>query len=194
MQRPDHRSGLLACLAAQPVRECQPADIPLTESDFAFTLASAEIKQRIVVAVVAMSKKATSKPMRQILQLLAQYKVFDIIVFSDNVIMNAPVEQWPPCDALIAFHSGKFPLDKAIAYAKLHKPVMINDLEKQVAILSRVDTYRLLVSAGVPVSKHFIVDHLDPEQEAKFIEHEDYIEFSGHRMKKPFVEKPVCAM
>ena len=128
----DH-SGLLACLAAQPVRECQPADIPLTESDFAFTLAGPEVKQRIVVALVAMSKKATSKPMRQILQLLAQYKVFDIIVFNDNVIMNVPVEQWPPCDALIAFHSGKFPLDKAIAYARLHKPVMINDLEMEVS-------------------------------------------------------------
>jgi hypothetical protein len=30
-----------------------------------------------------------------------------------------PVEKWPICDCLIAFHSRGFPLQKSIAYAKL---------------------------------------------------------------------------
>ena len=132
--------------------------------------------------------------MRLILQLLAQYQVFDIVVFSDNVILNVPIEQWPPCDALLSYHSGKFPIDKVVQYQRLHNPVSINDLEMGRAILSRVETYSLLIGCGVPVVRHFVVDHNDPEQEAKFEEHEDHIVVNGQVLRKPFVEKPVSSI
>ena len=120
-------------------------------------------------------------------------------------MQEAPIEHWPPCDALIAFHSGKFPLAKAIAYAKLHQPVQINDLEVQVCgvmrsacthrgqeeLLSRASMYRRLVLSGVPTSPHWIVNHLDPAQEALFEEYDDYVVINGTTLAKPFVEKPV---
>ena len=129
--------------------------------------------------------------MRLVLQLLAQYQVFDIIVFSDNVILNVPIEQWPPCDALLSYHSAKFPIDKVLQYQQLHNPVSINDLEMGQAILSRVETYRLLIGCGVPVVRHFVVNHADPAQEEKFEEFEDHIVVNGQTLHKPFVEKPV---
>lgn len=42
-----------------------------------------------------------------------------------------PVEQWPICDCLISFHSKGFPLEKAINYAQLRKPYVINNLHMQ---------------------------------------------------------------
>ena len=44
---------------------------------------------------------------------------------------------------------------------------------------------------GIPTSPHWIVDHLDPVDEAQFIEAEDYIVIRGEKLDKPFVEKPV---
>ena len=49
----------------------------------------------------------------------------------------------------------------------------------------------MLDDFNIPTSTHFIVNHLDPEQEAKFEEYEDYIVINGFQMNKPFVEKPV---
>ncbi len=34
-------------------------------------------------------------------------------------MLQEPVEKWPICDCLIAFHSRGFPLEKSIEYAKL---------------------------------------------------------------------------
>lgn len=42
-----------------------------------------------------------------------------------------PVENWPICDCLISFHSKGFPLEKAIQYAQLRKPYVINNLHMQ---------------------------------------------------------------
>lgn len=42
-----------------------------------------------------------------------------------------PVESWPVCDCLISFHSKGFPLEKAIQYAQLRKPYVINNLHMQ---------------------------------------------------------------
>jgi len=41
------------------------------------------------------------------------------------------VENWPVVDCLISFHSKGFPLDKAINYANLRNPFIINNLPMQ---------------------------------------------------------------
>jgi hypothetical protein len=46
-------------------------------------------------------------------------------------VEQKPVEEWPICDCLISFHSKGFPLDKAIQYANLRNPFIINNLHMQ---------------------------------------------------------------
>ena len=43
--------------------------------------------------------------MKEILDRLAKFDMFEIVVFPDEVILNQPVEAWPICDALISFFS-----------------------------------------------------------------------------------------
>jgi len=74
--------------------------------------------------------------MKSILKRL-QHPNIKIVVFSESVILNDPIEEWPICDCLIAFFSVGFPLDKAVKYAKLRKPLLINDLESQYDLLDR---------------------------------------------------------
>ena len=42
---------------------------------------------------------------------------FEIEVFTDEMILHQPQEQWPECNCLISFFSSGFPLEKAIAYS-----------------------------------------------------------------------------
>ena len=71
-----------------------------------------------------------------------QHPNLKIITFSEPMILNEPVEEWPICQCLIAFFSMGFPLEKALAYAKLRKPLLINDLESQYNLLDR---YAILI-------------------------------------------------
>jgi len=74
--------------------------------------------------------------MKSILERLHHPNI-EIVVFSESMILNDPIEEWPICDCLIAFFSVGFPLDKAVKYAKLRKPMLINDLESQYDLLDR---------------------------------------------------------
>lgn len=48
-----------------------------------------------------------------------------------HLYLQEPVENWPVVDCLISFHSKGFPLDKAINYANLRNPFIINNLPMQ---------------------------------------------------------------
>ena len=69
-----------------------------------------------------------------------------IHVFEERVILDEPIEEWPLCDCLISFHSKGFPLDKAVQYAELRKPMLINDLYMQYSIMDRLVTFSKLDS------------------------------------------------
>ena len=75
--------------------------------------------------------------MKEILKRLKLYNLLEFIIFPDNTILEEPIESWPIVDALVSFYSSGFPLEKAVAYAKLRNPFVLNDLEIQDRLLDR---------------------------------------------------------
>jgi len=145
--------------------------------------------EKISIGICAMAKKVQSKPMEQILNRLKSYDHFDINIFDQDVILNAPVEEWPKYDCLISFYSKDFPLKKAQEYVKLNNPFLINDLEKQWDIMDRIKVYQTLKEAGIEQPR-YVIKHQDDDN---IIEQEDQIEINGQVFVKPFVEKPINA-
>ncbi|KAK4603944.1 hypothetical protein RGQ29_012454 [Quercus rubra] len=147
---------------------------------------------KIKIGVCVMQKKANSGPMRQILDRLQKFGEFEIIEFMDKTIIDDPIESWPICDCLIAFHSSGYPLEKAKAYAALRKPFLVNELEPQHLLHDRRKVYEQLQRYGVHVPRYALVNREVPYQELDyFVEQEDFVEVHGNRFWKPFVEKPV---
>ncbi|XP_063495606.1 inositol hexakisphosphate and diphosphoinositol-pentakisphosphate kinase 1 isoform X8 [Symphalangus syndactylus] len=149
---------------------------------------------QIIVGICAMTKKSKSKPMTQILERLCRFDYLTVIILGEDVILNEPVENWPSCHCLISFHSKGFPLDKAVAYSKLRKPFLINDLAMQYYIQDRREVYRILQEEGIDLPRYAVLNR-DPArpEECNLIEGEDQVEVNGAVFPKPFVEKPVSA-
>ena len=105
-----------------------------------------------------MEKKAKAGPMMEILNRISAMSAgglpeFRVVFFPEEVILKKPIDEWPLCEALIAFYSTGFPLRKAQAYASLRRPHVFNDLEKQELLFDRRRVYSILKSNGVPVPK-----------------------------------------
>ncbi|XP_032379533.1 inositol hexakisphosphate and diphosphoinositol-pentakisphosphate kinase 2 isoform X3 [Etheostoma spectabile] len=151
-------------------------------------------ERQIVVGICAMMKKSKSKPMTQILERLCMFDYISMVIFPEEVILEEPVEKWPLCDCLISFHSKGFPLDKAVEYAKLRNPLLINDLNMQYFIQDRREVYRILQEEGIDLPRYAVLNR-DPDnpEECNLVEAEDHVEVNGEVFLKPFVEKPVCA-
>ncbi|XP_050971134.1 inositol hexakisphosphate and diphosphoinositol-pentakisphosphate kinase 2 isoform X1 [Labeo rohita] len=151
-------------------------------------------ERQIVVGICCMMKKSKSKPMTQILERLCKFEYITVVIFPEDVILNEPVEKWPLCDCLISFHSKGFPLDKAVSYAKLRNPLLINDLNMQYYIQDRREVYRILQEEGIDLPRYAVLNR-DPDKpdECNLIEGEDQVEVNGEVFLKPFVEKPVSA-
>ncbi|XP_052863899.1 uncharacterized protein LOC128270514 isoform X2 [Anopheles cruzii] len=150
--------------------------------------------KQVVVAVCAMSKKSQSKPMKEILTRLQEFEYIRMVVLGEEIILNEPVDRWPQCDCLISFHSKGFPLDKAIQYAQLRQPYVINNLHMQFDIQDRRRVYAILEHEGIEIPRYAVLDRdsLDPKQH-ELVESEDHVEVNGIVFNKPFVEKPVSA-
>ncbi|CCH46114.1 Inositol hexakisphosphate and diphosphoinositol-pentakisphosphate kinase 1 [Wickerhamomyces ciferrii] len=164
------------------------------------------------IGVCAMDAKVLSKPCRQILNRLIENGEFETVIFGDKVILDESIENWPTCDFLISFFSTGFPLDKAIAYVKLRKPYIINDLVMQKALWDRRLCLWILDAAKVPTPKRLEISRdggprVDDELKQKLQDNgvsmekikepewkmidEDTIWVNGETLTKPFVEKPV---
>ncbi|CAG8461638.1 7000_t:CDS:2 [Paraglomus brasilianum] len=175
--------------------------------------------QKYVIGVCAMKSKATSKPMKSILNRLVAYNEIDVITFDEELILTKDVHSWPHCHTLISFFSSGFPLEKAESYARLKKPFCINDLTMQRLLWDRRLVLALLDAVGVPTPPRIIINRdrckVDPsvidqikiatgveinldgfcEIENTHVEmvDEDTVKIGGQILKKPFVEKPVDA-
>lgn len=136
-----------------------------------------------------MNTKSNGNPMKALLRRLEASGVFELIVFGDEMILNQPIEEWPKVECLIAFYSGGFPLEKAIEYVKLVKPIEINRLDKQRLLRDRLAMYETLRTYEIPCPDYMFVDHLKSGQ--IFEETDDYIIFNQRKLAKPFVEKPI---
>ncbi|KAG8384744.1 hypothetical protein BUALT_Bualt04G0150100 [Buddleja alternifolia] len=159
-----------------------------------------DFRKKISIGVCVMEKKvkcgseAFSGPMLQILERLQAFGEFEVVHFGDKLILEEPIESWPICECLIAFHSTGFPLKKAEAYAALRKPFLVNELGQQHLLHDRRAVYERLEMYGIPVPRYALVNREYPNQELDyFVEEEDFVEVHGHRFCKPFVEKPVHA-
>ncbi|KAL2330035.1 hypothetical protein Fmac_017616 [Flemingia macrophylla] len=147
---------------------------------------------KITIGVCVMEKKVFSAPMEQILQRLQAFGEFEVVHFGDKVILEEPIESWPVCDCLIAFHSSGYPLEKAEAYATLRKPFLVNELEPQHLLHDRRKVYEHLKKFGISIPRYALVNREVPYQHLDyFIEEEDFVEVHGMRFWKPFVEKPI---
>ena len=168
----------------------------------------------IRLGVAAMDRKARSKPMQNILNRLLSSGRFEVIVFGDKVILDEDVDTWPIVDVLISFFSTGFPLEKAIKYYELRRPVCVNDLYMQTVLWDRRAVLRILEQVGVPTPPSVyahrdggprlskpVLDEIKantgldlsqrvPPAEVQLIDH-DTLRVNGRTIRKPYVEKPV---
>ncbi|KAI8895233.1 histidine phosphatase superfamily-domain-containing protein [Globomyces pollinis-pini] len=167
-----------------------------------------------MIGLCAMDTKARSKPMRNILDRLLSTGDFEVTIFGDKVILDEAIEHWPLCDFLISFFSSDFPLEKAIKYAELRKPMCLNDIPMQQLLWDRRLVLALLDAIGVPTPKRLVSWNNDcpplpsiVKRRAKklgvdiqalknkvinpVVTDSETIKVGNDTLVKPFVEKPV---
>lgn len=79
------------------------------------------------------------------------------------------MENWPICDCLVSFHSKGFPLEKAIQYAQLRKPYVLNNLHMQYDIQDRRRVYAILEKEGIEIPRYAVLDRDSPDPKRKCI-------------------------
>jgi len=140
-----------------------------------------------------MRKKSDSRAMRRILSHMRRFNpAIEVIIFEEERILSDPVESWPQCDFLVAFHSDGFPLQKAVEYVRLRKPELLCDLDRQFDILDRRKILALLKYNNIPYPETLFAEKADD-----IVQNGDVLTFSvgGHKkhLRKPFIEKPISA-
>ena len=114
----------------------------------------------IRLGICAMEKKVNSKHMQNILNGLKQFEEFDIIIFSEDIIFNKDINEWPIVEAMIIFFSDGFPYNKGMKYIKLRNPFLINDFAMQKLFWDRRKVLRTLRNNRIPTPNNIIIDIL----------------------------------
>ncbi|CAH2072715.1 unnamed protein product [Thlaspi arvense] len=115
----------------------------------------AGVDRKITIGVCVMEKKVKcgpevfSAPMGQIMDRLQAFGEFEIIHFGDKVILEDPVESWPICDCLIAFHSSGYPLEKVQEYSSLRNILrcMASQFLDMLVSIEKYHTKTLIISS-----------------------------------------------
>lgn len=113
---------------------------------------------KISIGICAMEKKINSKHMQNILKEIEKFSEFEIIIFTNNIIFNKEVQDWPIVKSMIIFFSNGFPYEKGLNYVKLRKPFLINDFENQKLFWDRRVVFKILEENKLPIPKYFILN------------------------------------
>ena len=117
--------------------------------------------KKILLGICAMSKKIKSSHMQNILNGIKQYNLIDILIFTEDIIFNKEIENWPIVDALIIFFSYGFPYKKGQKYVHLRKPFLINDFDMQRVFWDRKEVLKILKEENILTPKNIIIDRGD---------------------------------
>lgn len=109
---------------------------------------------KLILGVCAREKKSRAKPMQEVLSRLVKYGYFDVIVFTDDTILNEPIETWPVVDCLLTFYSSGFPLVKVQEYVRRHQPFIFNDLTCEQLLRDRRTFYERMSAYDIPTPRH----------------------------------------
>jgi len=115
--------------------------------------------RKILLGICCMNTKSQGNPMKALIRRLEASGIFDINIFGDDVILNKPIEEWPKVECLIGFYSNGFPLEKAIDYVRLVKPIEVNRLDKQPLLRNRLLMYETLRAYEIPCPDFMFIDH-----------------------------------
>ncbi|OII74020.1 uncharacterized protein cubi_02822 [Cryptosporidium ubiquitum] len=148
---------------------------------------------RYTLGVCAMENKVESSPMKSILNRITLTGEFTILVFMQDMILSEDISNWPKVDCLISFYSAGFPLNKAISYTKMNNPIILNDLERQIPMRSRLEIFNILDKWKIPRPECVVINHseLSGGNDDIFYEEYDFIKYKGEKIFKPFIEKPI---
>ena len=110
------------------------------------------------LGICAMSKKVKTKHMQKIIKNLKKFDEFKLINFSEDLIFNKEIENWPIVDSMIVFFSTGFPFNKVLDYIKLRKPFLVNDFESQKILWDRREVIKKLKENKIPTPESIIID------------------------------------
>ncbi|EOD06649.1 hypothetical protein EMIHUDRAFT_471176, partial [Emiliania huxleyi CCMP1516] len=164
-----------------------PSDDPASTPSPVAT--ATRVPAAITVGVCVMRKKC--EKLRPLLAEMTSGGDMTVVVFEQQSILEDAVSDWPVVDVLVAFYSKGFPLAKVGEYVRLREPFCFNAIGPMSELLDRRAIYSRLQQIGVAVPKHVVYDHLGGGE--GLVLREDYLEVSGVRINKPFVEKPASA-
>ena len=110
------------------------------------------------LGICAMKKKIHSPHMQQILEFINNFNDFELIEFTEDIIFNKEVENWPIVEAMIVFFSTGFPYSKVLKYINLRKPFLPNDFEIQKIFWDRIKVMTMLKENNIPIPNEIIVE------------------------------------
>ena len=156
------------------------------------------VPSNIRLGIACMDKKLKAPTMQKLIAKFESFGMFEVVVFTEDTILNKPPEDWPFVECIIIFFSGGFPLDKACQYQDMHPATyFLTEPSSQVVLLDRRDVYKAMSRNNIPTPRHVFCsrDGHDGAPEPVVIQDEESetITINGVTLAKPFVEKPCDA-